>query len=72
MHKQQKLQHDAMLYLCLSEVLLMFKHDQSHVMIGNGHQTLGSTLFPGFTYLGITAWPCSRHAGERGRGRVKH
>jgi hypothetical protein len=33
MHKQHKLQHDAMVYLCLSKVLLMFKHDQSHVMI---------------------------------------
>jgi hypothetical protein len=40
--------------LCLSKDLLIFKHDQSHVMINNGHQILRSTLFSWFTYLGIT------------------
>jgi hypothetical protein len=43
-----------MVYLCFSKDLLIFKHDQSHVMISNGHQTLRSTLFSLFTYLGIT------------------
>jgi hypothetical protein len=37
MHKQ-KSQNDAMVYLCRSDVLLIFKHDQSHVMInGDAH-----------------------------------
>jgi hypothetical protein len=43
-----------MVYLCLSKDLLIFRHDQSHVIVSNGHQTLGSTLFSLFTYLGIT------------------
>jgi hypothetical protein len=55
LNAQTKLQYDAMVYLCLSKVLLIFKHDQSHVMIGNCHQTLRSTLFSLFTYLGITS-----------------
>jgi hypothetical protein len=38
----------------LVKVFLIFKHDQSHVMMSNSHQTLRSTLFPLFTYLGIT------------------
>jgi hypothetical protein len=42
-------------FICiLVKVFLIFKHDQSHVMISNSHQTLRSTLFPLFTYLGIT------------------
>jgi hypothetical protein len=33
-----KIQNDAMVYLCRSEVLLIFKHDQTHVMInGDAH-----------------------------------
>ena len=56
---QPKIQYDAMVYLCLSKDLLIFKHDQSHVMINNGHQILRSTLFSWFTYLGITqSEPC--------------
>jgi hypothetical protein len=39
----------------LVKVFLIFKHDQSHVMMSNSHQTLRSTLFPLFTYLGITS-----------------
>jgi hypothetical protein len=54
LNAQTKLQYDAMVYLCLGKVLLIYKHDQSHVMIDNGHQTLRSTLFSLFTYLGIT------------------
>jgi hypothetical protein len=34
MHKQTKIpKYDAMVYLCLSKDLLIFKHGQSHVMI---------------------------------------
>jgi integral membrane sensor domain MASE1 len=54
LNAQTKLQYDAMVYLCLINVLLIFEHDQSHVMIVNGHQTLRSTLFSLFTHLDIT------------------
>jgi hypothetical protein len=41
MHKQ-KFQNDAMVYLCRSEVLLIFKHDPSHVMTnGDAHTFKG-------------------------------
>jgi hypothetical protein len=61
MHKQQKLQHDAMVYLCLSKVLLMFKHDQSHVMIirdthiykGNNFSFYSSLQFGCYTEAGL-------------------
>ena len=36
---QTKIQNDAMVYLCRSEVLLIFKHDQSHVMINRDTYT---------------------------------
>jgi hypothetical protein len=69
LNAQTKLQYDAMVYLCLSNVLLIFEHDQSHVMIVNGHQTLRSTLFSLFTHLDITApdnvrW-CRLDSGEQ-------
>ena len=36
-----------MVYLCLSEVLLIFKHDQSHVMInGDTHTYIKETISP--------------------------
>jgi hypothetical protein len=33
LNAQIKIQYDAKVYLCRSEVLLIFKHDRSHVMI---------------------------------------
>jgi hypothetical protein len=38
LNAQTKIQYDAKVYLCRSEVLLIFKHDRSHVMInGDAH-----------------------------------
>jgi hypothetical protein len=34
-----KIQYYAMVYLCLSGVLLIFKHDQTHVMINRDTHT---------------------------------
>ena len=63
-----------MIYLCLSKDLLISKHGQSHVMINNGHQTLRSTLFSWFTYLGITqSEPCGwGHTPQRRVGVAVH
>jgi hypothetical protein len=53
MHKQKF--NMMQWFICiLVKVFLIFKHDQSHVMISNSHQTLRSTPFSLFTYLGIT------------------
>lgn len=52
-----------MVCLCFSKDLLILKHDQSHVMISNGQQTLRSTLFSLFTYLCITAVDLLQRAG---------
>jgi hypothetical protein len=38
LNAQTKIQYDAKVYLCRIEVLLIFKHDRSHVMInGDAH-----------------------------------
>jgi hypothetical protein len=53
MHKQKSNMMQWFIRV-LVKVFLIFKHDQSHVMMSNSHQTLRSTIFPLFTYLGIT------------------
>jgi hypothetical protein len=57
LNAQTKLQYDAMVYLCLSNVLLIFEHDQSHVMIGrfNIHIKHKKNNFPPLL-LSITNW----------------
>ena len=47
LNAQTKLQYDAMVYSCLSNVLLIFEHDQSHVMINGGtHTYIKETISP--------------------------
>jgi hypothetical protein len=39
LNAQTKIQYYAMVYLCLSGVLLIFKHDQAYVMINRDTHT---------------------------------
>jgi hypothetical protein len=56
-------------FICLSKVLLMFKHDQSHVMIGNGHQHWDQLYFPGLHIWVLqrrTPLTLSHHLNDQG------
>jgi hypothetical protein len=47
MHKQPRIQYDAIVYLCLIKDLLFFLHEWSHVMITRGTQTyIKETISP--------------------------
>jgi hypothetical protein len=65
LNAQTKLQYDAMVYLCLSNVLLIFEHDQSHVMIGrfNIHIKHKKNNFPPLL-LSITNWVLHSHSQQ--------
>jgi hypothetical protein len=72
MHKQQKLQHDAMVYLCLSKVLLMFKHDPSHVMIIRDTHIYKGNNFSFYSSLQFGCYSGGREREEReGKGRER-
>jgi hypothetical protein len=65
LNAQTKLQYDAMVYLCLSNVLLIFEHDQSHVMIGRfnihiKHKKITFLLFYYLLQIGYYNGGCSR------------
>ena len=56
LNAQTKIQYDAKVYLCRSEVLLIFNHDQAHVMIDRDAHTYMIVISPfWFSYkVGIT------------------